>query len=153
MGCSKGKNKCKFAHVKMCESSVRTRGCNQGSDCKLGYHIEGTKLTTPALISPINRQSREEFPALHNSAKPSTNSNNKKQNLYNQTLGIRSQLLNNRPIGNYRDIVSNKPDNTGLTRAPSYFQRGQSHSHAPQNHPGTHTPPPPQIPIPQVASR
>ena len=39
-GCDKGEQ-CKFAHPKMCKSSMDTRKCKY-KPCKAGYHLKGT---------------------------------------------------------------------------------------------------------------
>ena len=159
MGCNKGKNKCKFAHLKMCSSSVRTRECTQGSDCSLGYHIENTKLVSPprdqtnvasappkGLSGATWKDQRngsggrgsvnpgEDFPTLSNN---SQNSHRNKQQL---NLGIRSQLLNPTQT-NYRTVVQ-LPQDIGQVNDPSsFFIQDLSHAQVPQPR-GSQLPPP-----------
>ena len=92
LGCKFSKANCKYAHVKMCPSSVRNRECTYRQNCPDGYHIQNTK--------QVVASNEEEFPAL-----PNTNTYNKTRvtnQQYNEAAQVRSQHLN--PRTNYRSV-------------------------------------------------
>ena len=150
MGCNKGKSKCKFAHLKMCSSSVKYRECNQGSDCSLGYHIENTKMISSPRIQTL--QSVGTGVSSSAFVQTSSSSNSHETQRQNANNGIRAQLLNPRTDRNYRDVVSNQRENFAQNNnQASFFGMGQSHAQTPhvQQFPPQNFQPPPQFPGPQ----
>ena len=52
-GYSKGSN-CELTHVTVCKESLEKKTCSsslEGKRCRAGYHLKGTKILTPAVVS------------------------------------------------------------------------------------------------------